>query len=183
MFLFEASLNINYEPNLGSCYERHVTNMNKWRGCVPIVPRGIIVNKIITVDSYVAILDRHTDIHYHIAKVLSIQDTVTRVWYCCTKGKILSNAVFKHMYRDPDNFAQRYLTRLPNSILNQDEFRFVGIVKTETVSTGLIICANLGIVPTAAGFRLHKHSVSALRRLGSLKHHIIRKTWNFPGNH
>ena len=162
-------------------YERHVLNMRKWKGATPTVPRGIIRDDSIGVGAMVAVLDLDTDKHFHIAKVMAITGTTTTLWYAATKGKVLKTAVWKFMYNSPSNWGQGFTYAKPN-LLNSDDFRFTGDIPTRNVGEGLIIEANLQTHNTQTGLRVGSVSVASLNAT-QYKHHVIDRTWKFPGNH
>ena len=165
-------------------YERHVMNMRKWNGPTPAVPMGIIRDDNIMAGSLVAVLDSEGDKHYHIARVLEVGGQVTKLWYACTKAKILATARWKFMYRNPDNYrSDTPVYTLSRNVLNPEDFRYTSTIDTLDIGDSLIIVANLAMRPNP------RHPYNGVLSAGSiqllqdtnLRHHQIRKTWNFQG--
>ena len=57
-----------------------------------------------------------------------------------------------------------------------------GDIPTRNVGEGLIIEANLQTQNTQTGLRVGSVSVASLNAT-QYKHHVIDRTWKFPGNH
>ena len=162
-------------------YERHVINMRKWKGAVPPLPKGIIRDDSISVGSIVAVLDNDQDTHYHQAKVLDITGSITTLWYAATKGKVLKTAIWKWMYHSHTNMSE-FKYKPPPNCINPEDFRFTGTIPTRDLKSSLIIEPNLQTKPTVTGLRIGSISVSSLK-MTHYSHHVLNKTWRFPGNH
>ena len=85
------------------------------------------------------------------------------------------------MYHDASN-GSKGVYKPPANCMNPEDFRFTGTIKTQDVTSGLIIESNLQTSTTSTGVRVGPISVASLN-VTQCKHHVINKTWKFPGNH
>ena len=155
--------------------------MLKWKAPAPPIPKGIIRDDSINVGSVVAVLDDDQDKHYHIAKVIDITDSITTLWYVSTKDKHLRTVIWRWMYYDSSN-GSKCVYSPPANCMNPEDFRFTGSIQTQDVNSGLIIESNLDTSTTSTGIRIGSISVASLN-VTQYQHHVINKTWKFPGNH
>ena len=157
--------------------------MRKWKGDIPPIPLGVLRDDNITVGSMVAVLDRTGDKYYHVARVMDITDTMTTIWYACTKSKTLATAKWKFIYKDPDNYHGSVpVFVIAANVANVDDYRYTGTIPTEDIDDSLILMANLAIIQSAstASFRIDKHSIKHLMDT-NLQHHVLGKTWKYRG--
>ena len=128
--------------------------------------------------SYVAVLDDSEDMHYHIAKVTSITDTVTHLHYMGTKSKKLRSAVWQYLFhqkwrgrraRDGDPKESYLLKGDENARFS----RFTGRIETRPMGESLIVLPNLGFTEA---MRLGTETVRLLKELPQ-KHHVYLSTW------
>ena len=57
----------------------------------------MVVDNIVTVGSYVAVLDDDEDRHYQLAQVLDINDRKTTLHYLGTKSRTLCSAIWSKL--------------------------------------------------------------------------------------
>ena len=92
------------------------------------------------VGSFVAVLDAPGDNHYHIAKILSIDEHTTRIHYHATYGTRLHSATWKPLYLL--SHTNQVVMRQPDTI-GRNQTKWTGVIDTKHTGKGLIILANI----------------------------------------
>jgi len=167
-----------------SIYERHVLNMNKWKGPVPNAPIDDSEGHGLRVGSIVAVRDNpYEDDHYHIAKVIATNDSMTTLWYACTKGSVLKQAVWKFLYRHKVNGVLKYQYRTSNNF-NRDNRQFIAKLNTADLVSDppYILQTGIRITNCSSGFKIDTRSTRSLKRTASFpyRHHVLNKSWTLP---
>ena len=136
------------------------------------------------IGSIVAVLDNpYDDDHYHIAKVIETNDSMTTLWYACTKGSVLKHAVWKFLYRHKSNGVLRYQYRTSNNF-NRDNRQFIAKLNTADLVSDppYIVQTGIRITNCSSGFKIDTRSTRSLKRTASFpyRHHVLNKSWSLP---
>ena len=91
------------------------------------------------------VLDNDTDSHYHIAKVVDVNENTTHLHYYATKSKRLRGAKWEPLYTLPN--SNRVVTVQPDTI-DRDCRQYMGVIDTRPIDDNLIILANVGMTDT-----------------------------------
>ena len=157
-------------------FDRHITNLHGWKGPVPPILVHTNDGKIRT-GNIVAVLDKASDTHYHLARVLIHSETITKVHYAATAGSQLRHAVWQLLYRKKVN--NRFIYQYENDrSFDFDENRsYIGVFNSDELKD-FIILNDVRTEPTPRGFSVHPSFVTKLRRDNfPYKNHVMGVTW------
>ena len=124
--------------------------------------------------SFVAALDNPDDNHYHLAKILSVDEHTTTIHYYATYGRRLRSATWKPLFQQPH--TNQIILRKPDTI-NRNHTQWTGSFDTMSTGEGLIILANIGMT---ANMKINARSRKILRSMDKYSHHILTHTWMRP---
>ena len=154
----------------GRHYNRNVMHM------IPYAPDAHVIEEqravqdnSVTVNSFVAVLDESEDTHYHVARVIDIDEHHTTLHYLGTGSRALRSAVWKFMYHSPDGNGLRYYRQ---EAITPEHERFTGTIDTRPIEDSLIILPNLGFTDR---MRLTKDTRAILRN-SPYEHHVFHPT-------
>ena len=146
--------------------------MSKYTSTRPVSAKlQMYIDNSYSVDSFVAILDREHDTHYHIAKILDLGEHTTTVHYYATYGNRLRSATWKPLYQLPH--TNQIVMEKPDTI-NRNRTQWTGTVDTQPVGKGLIILSNIGMT---ANMKVNSRARKILRSMTTYSHHILTNTW------
>ena len=126
------------------------------------------------VGSFVAILDRTDDTHYHIAKIMNLDEHTTTVHYYATYGNRLRSATWRPLYQLPH--TNQIVMDKPNTI-NRNRTQWTGTIDTLPIGEGLIILSNIGMT---VSMKINSRACKVLRSMNKYSHHILTHTWMRP---
>ena len=153
-------------------YKRNIMHMSKYTSTRPVSAKlQMYIDNSYSVDSFVAILDREHDTHYHIAKILDLGEHTTTVHYYATYGNRLRSATWKPLYQLPH--TNQIVMEKPDTI-NRNRTQWTGTVDTQPVGKGLIILSNIGMT---ANMKVNSRARKILRSMTTYSHHILTNTW------
>ena len=115
--------------------------------------------------TYVTVLDRLDDNHYHLVKILTVDEHTTTVHYYVTYGTRLHTSTWKPLYQVPHT-NQVVVMRKPETI-NRNHVQWTGTFDT---GKGHIILANIGIM------KLGSRSRKILISMNKHTHYILTNT-------
>ena len=96
-------------------YKRNIIHISQHTSTQPVPANlQLHIDNSLNVGSFVAVLDNTNDDHYHLAKIMTVDDHTTTVHYYATYGKRLRSAVWKPLYQLPHT-NQIVMTK-PNTI-------------------------------------------------------------------
>ena len=153
-------------------YKRNIMHMSKYTSekYVPVNVRMYIDNSH-NVGSFVAVLDNTDDNHYHLAKIVNLDEHTTTVHYYATYGTRLRSATWKPLYQLPH--TNQIVMRKPDTI-GGHHTQWTGIIDTKPTGEGLVILANIGMT---AAMKLNSRAYKILRSMNQYSHHVLTRTW------
>ena len=123
------------------------------------------------VGHYVTVLDRLGDNHYHLAKILTVDEHTTTVHYYVTYDTRLRTATWKPLYRAPHE--NQVVMRKPDTI-NRNHFQWTGTSDTNPAGQGHIILINIGMT---SFMKIGSRSRKILTSMNNHTQHILTNTW------
>lgn len=165
----------------GRNYQRNVMHMHHYKPDQHVLyeQRAVHDNNIM-VGSYVAVLDTAGDANYHVAKVVSITETCTKLHYLGTKSTQLRSAVWRYLFHQVRRGRPRARVQQPREayLMHANERGYAspltGDIDTLPMGDSLVVLPNLGFNDH---MQLSRASVLLLRELPH-KHHVYMKTWH-----
>ena len=156
----------------GRHYNRNVMHLNRYKALTEIpAALQLVIDKTVSVGSYVAVLDNTEDNHYHMAQVIDITDQSTTLHYMGTRSNRIRDAKWTKLYHHPG--SGDVLTHQPQNLV-RNWMRYTGIIDTKSNDESLIILPNVGFTGT---MRINANSRNALGRF-PLQHHRMGHSWN-----
>lgn len=153
-------------------YRRNIMHMVQWKSQEEVSNKLLLyMDDTVSVGSYVAVLDKETDTYYHIAKVINIDENVTKLHYLATKSKELRSAIWMPLHHHPH--SHKIVLAKPGAI-HRTFARYTGVVTTCEREDSLIILPNIGFTNN---MRINARTKDILRRMTQYEHHRITKTW------
>ena len=153
-------------------YKRNIMHISKYTSDQP-VPANLqmYIDNSHNEGSFVAVLDDDEDTHYHIAKILSVDEHTTTIHYYATYGPRLRSAQWKPLYQLPH--TNQIVMKKPNTI-NRNHTQWTGNIDTLPTGEGLIILANIGMT---ASMKIDSRARKILRSMNKYSHHVLTHTW------
>ena len=119
--------------------------------------------------TYVTVLDRLDDNHYHLVKILTVDEHTTTVHYYVTYGTRLHTSTWKPLYQVPHT-NQVVVMRKPETI-NRNHVQWTGTFDTNPTGQDHIILVNIDMTPS-----MNK----ILTSMNNHTHHVLTNTWMRP---
>ena len=158
-------------------YKRNIMHMSKYTSEKYVPPNvRMYIDNTHNVGTFVTILDTADDNHYHIAKILFIDEDTTTVHYYVTYDTRLRTATWKPLYQLPH--TNQVVMRPPDTI-GRAHNRWTGTIDTKPTGEGLIILANIGMT---AAMKINSRANKILRSMNNYSHHVITQTWMHDNN-
>ena len=153
-------------------YKRNIMHMSRYTSEKYVPPNvRMYIDNTHNVGSFVAVLDAAGDNHYHIAKILSIDEHTTRIHYYATYGARLRSATWKPLYLLPH--TNQIVMRQPDTI-GRNQTKWTGVIDTKPTGEGLIILANIGMT---AAMKINSRAYKILHTMNDYSHHVLTRTW------
>ena len=153
-------------------YQRNIMHMSKYTSTKNVPAKlQMYIDNSHNVGSFVAVKDQPEDNHYHLAKILSVDEHTTTVHYYATYGTRLRSATWKPLYQLPH--TNQVVMKKPETI-NREHVQWTGTVETQPTGEGLIILANVGMTPN---MKIGSRSRKILTSMNDHSHHILTNTW------
>jgi len=129
------------------------------------------IDNSLNIGSFVAVLDNTNDTHYHLAKIMAVDEHTTTVHYYATYGKRLRSAMWKPLYQLPH--TNQVVMQKPDTI-NKNHVQWTGTLDNTARGCDLVILANIGMTPT---MKITSRTRTVLRSMNKYSHHILTTTW------
>ena len=136
----------------GRRYQRNIMHMHRYKPDQHVLyeQRAVHDNNVM-VGPFVTVLDTAGDAHYHVAKVISITETCTKLHYLGTQSKQLRSTVWQYLFH-PKRQGKRIRNRgkppqetyLQNAKESGYAAPLVGDIDTFPIGESLIVIPNLG---------------------------------------
>ena len=154
-------------------YRRNIMHMSPYTS-PDLVPAQLQlhVDQTVSVGTFVAVLDSDDDRHYHIAKVMDIEERTTQLYYYATKGNDLRSAKWQPLYTLPHSNAAVMVK--PDTI-TRNHVQYTGTIDTLPIGDSLILLPNVGITDRG---RINARTRKILKSKTKYRHHRITYTWN-----
>ena len=153
-------------------YKRNIMHMSKYTSTKNVPAKvQMYIDDSHNVGSFVAIKDQPDDTHYHLARILAVDEHTTTVHYYATYGNRLRTAVWKPLYQLPH--TNQIVMKKPETI-NRDHVQWTGTIDTLPTGEGLIIHANVNMTPN---MKIGSRSRKILNSSDNISHHILARTW------
>ena len=130
------------------------------------------IDNTVSVGSYVALLDKSTDMKYHIAKVLDVGEISTTLHYYASKGRRLREAIWRPLYAHPRSNV--VVMEMPDTII-RNHLQYTGTIDTRPLGDSLIILPNIGMTDRN---RINVRTRTILTSKVGYAHHRITTTWD-----
>ena len=167
-----TSFAIRYNNRL---YKRNVMHISKYTSQHnPPANVQMYLDNSHNVGTFVAVLDSTDDTHYHIAKILNVDEHTTTLHYYATYGPRLRTATWRPLYQLPH--TNQIVMKKPDTI-NRNHTQWTGTIDTLPAGDSLIILPNIGMT---ASHHISSRSRKALSSMNKYSHHVITRTWMRP---
>ena len=172
----ELLSNTTYELSYnGRVYYRCFAELRSYKSSdlpvdLPIANEARMQDNKLTPGNFVSLCDTddENDVHFHLCKVIAIEDDKALLLNYATWGKSLKSAKFSILYQERN--SNRYTTQKPNK--NAQEREVIDEIPLEQADDYV----DHYNIKMNKGMRISKTSIRQLRKLG-LKHHVLGKTF------